>query len=123
MKIKCYAYIVIEVIISEIQYTYMRKSFAVDHLLSCIEVTKVRWEQGFHVGGALLPCVSDEGVVWPAVAWYLGSKEVINFGEWNLYYYLIVREFMQILILEIQLVLGCCFIFWVKYFSQELLYL
>ena len=87
MKIKCYAYIVIEVIISEIQYTYMRKSFAVDHLLSCIEVTKVRWEQGFHVGEALLPCVSDEGVVYPVVAWYLGSKEVINSGEWNLYYF------------------------------------
>ena len=101
----------------------MRKSFPVDHLLSRIEVTEVHCDQGFHVGGALLPCVSDEGVVWPAVAWYLGSKEVINFGEWNLYYYLIVREFMQILILEIQLVLGCCFIFWVKYFSQELLYL
>ena len=88
----------------------MRKSFPVDHLLSRIEVTEVHCDQGFHVGGALLPCVSDEGVVWPVVAWYLGSKEVINFGEWNLYYYLIVREFMQILILEIQLVLGCFFI-------------
>ena len=81
---KCYAYIVIAVIISEIQYTYIRKSFAVDHLLSCIEVTKVRWEQGFHVGGALLPCVSDEGVVWPVVAWYLGSEEVIKYCELKL---------------------------------------
>ena len=81
MKIKCYAYIVIEVIIREIQYTYMRKSFPVDHLLSRIEITEVHCDQGFHVGGVLLPCVSDEGVVWPVVAWYLGSKEVINFGK------------------------------------------
>ena len=46
----------------------MRKSFAVDHLLSCIEVTKVHCDQGFHVGEAPLPCVSDEGVVYPVVA-------------------------------------------------------
>ena len=62
----------------------MRKSFPVDHLLSRIEVTEVHCDQGFHVGGVLLPCVSDEGVVWPVVAWYLGSEEVIKYGELNL---------------------------------------
>ena len=65
-EIKCYAYKANEVIISAIQYTYMRKYFAVDHSLSCIEVTEVH-RAGFHVGEALLPRMSD-GVVHPVVA-------------------------------------------------------
>ena len=58
--------------------------FTVDHLLRRIEVTELCCDQGFHVGATLLLCVLDEGVVWPAVAWYLGSKEVIKYGELNL---------------------------------------
>ena len=36
-------------------------------------------------GEALLPCMSDEGVVHPSVAGYLGSSEII-YGELNLCY-------------------------------------
>ena len=62
----------------------MRKSITVDHLLKALRLPEAFIEKEYRMfGEALLPCMSDEGVVHPSVAGYLGSSEII-YGELNL---------------------------------------
>ena len=123
-EIKCYAYNAIEVIISAIQYTYMRKYFAVDHSLSCIEVTEVHWEQASMLVKRFCP-VCRTTVSYIQLSHDLGSKE--NYGELDLHYFNCARvyadSYLWSLPFEFSLVLGFCFIFWVKYLRRELLHL
>ena len=62
----------------------MRKSITVDHLLKALRLPEAFIEKESRMfGEALLPCMSDEGVVHPSVTGYLGSSEII-YGELNL---------------------------------------
>ena len=79
----------------------MRKSFPVDHLLSRIEVTEVYCDQGFMLVERYTPAY------WTRVSYDQLShdiwvrKKLSNMVSWT--YYSIVREFVQILILQIYL--------------------
>ena len=71
-----------EIIINSHAYTYLQYV----HLLAASRSRSYHWKEGFHAWWALLPSMSDEGVVHPSVAGYRGSSQII-FGELNLYYF------------------------------------